>query len=536
MNTIRHWFLTLCGILLTLLLQAQQSEGTVSYTSTNQVYVRFQSTGNIRAGDTLFAVSDAQVFLPALLVVNKSSVSVVCTRLGNSQPQKGDRMLHFSAPDVADVPENDKLPVPDSLQQNIVTAAEPDSLVAGSGKQAGTIRGRLALSSYTGIRSGDPTVSQRMRYTLAFRAERIGGTGLSAETYVTFSHRDHQWDDIREDVFNGLKIYALALQYQINKAHQVSFGRKINPQLAQMGVNDGLQYAFTHRHFTLGLLAGSRPDQQNFSLNTGLLQAGAYLSHATKTNRGTVQSTAAFVEQTNKGNTDRRYVYLQHANSLLPKLYFFGSVEIDLYKKVNDVSQSQFQLSNAFASLRYRPIPKLSLSLSYSNRQPIIYYETYKTIVEQLLEQASTQGVNFHADYRPFRKWAFGFRAGYRSNALDARASGNLHAYTQISMIPRLEASALLSYTRIATPWLDGDIYSLSLAKDLFDARMNLSAGYRYIQYAYLSGEFTQTQHLGELGLNYRLKRKFYISLNTEHTIEKASNTHRIYLGLTQRF
>lgn len=528
-------FLIVLGI--TLNLNAQAVEGSVSFISSNQVYVKFQSTKEIQMGDTLFAKTVGDKLIGALIVGNKSSISCVCTRTGLSAIQNGDKVYYLPKSGLIlpafDDTLQDVAVLPDTLKSTTVgvDTAKPEV------KKASTkLRGRLSLASSTTANSQNPTVSQRMRYTLAFNVDKINGTALSAETYITFSHRDNRWAEIKEDIFNGLKIYSFALNYRFNPVHQLSFGRKINPNIAQLGVNDGLQYEFNHRNITLGLIAGSRPDQQNFSLNTGLVQAGAYFSHGMKKKKGAMQSSAAFVEQTNKGLTDRRFIYFQHSNSLLKDLYFFGSLEFDLFKKVNDISLNQFNLSNSFLSIRYKPVQKLSMSLSYSSRQAIIYYETYKTIVEQLLEQASTQGLNFQTDFRPFKGWTLGFRAGYRNNAKDARETKNLHTYLHLARVPWLNVAASLSATIIATPYMDGNVYSLSCYKDFLQGRLNTNIGYRYVDYFYLSGEFTQQQHMTEIGVGYRLTGKLFLNLNTEQSFEKTLSTHRVYLSVTQRF
>ena len=57
-------------------------------------------------------------------------------------------------------------------------------------------------------------------------------------------------------------------------------------------------------------------------------------------------------------------------------------------------------LSNLYLSLRYRPIRQLSLSFSYSARQNVIYYETYKDIVGRLLEAATLQGYMLQVSYQ----------------------------------------------------------------------------------------------------------------------------------------
>ncbi|MDP3463574.1 MAG: hypothetical protein Q8S18_12350 [Bacteroidales bacterium] len=537
MNLSIKWCLTVLMLFVAVKLSGQVVEGAVSYVSTSQVYVKFQSTQDIIEGDTLYMKIDDNSMSGVLIVVNKSSISCVCNRIGLADIQVGNKVFHHPKPVDVIVPVSDSFPnVTEQAETPSPLIKTIDTIETDKTKSQTRIRGRVSLASYTTIHSEDPEVSQRMRYTLAFKADKIRGTGLSTETYITFSHRNNRWDEIREDVFNGLKIYAMALNYHFSSAHSISFGRKINPKISQLGVNDGLQYEFTHRSITLGILGGSRPDQQNFSLNTGLFQTGAYLVHARKIGQGAIQTTAAFVQQTNKGAIDRRYIYMQHTNSLLPKIYFFGSLEFNLYKKINELKTNEFNLSNTYLSIRYRPVQRFSMSLSYSSRQAIIYYETYKTIVEQLLEQASTQGLNLQADYRPFRGGTLGFRAGYRNNVKDARITRNLHTYLNVAQIPRLKIAASLTATFIATPYQEGSIYSISCYKDFIGGRLSTNLSYRYVNNFYITGEFSQTQHMAEMGLGYRLSRKFFVNLNSEHTFEKNVAAHRIYCSLTQRF
>ena len=174
-----------------------------------------------------------------------------------------------------------------------------------------------------------------------------------------------------------------------------------------MGAIDGLQYELRLKSFTIGLVGGFRPDYLNYSFNADLVQFGGYLGHDYSNKNGSMQTTLAFIDQLNNGNTDRRFAYLQHTNALVKNLFFFGSVEVDLYKQImtppsdtiqTDTTYTQDNspsLTNLYLSLRYRPIRQLSLSVSYSSRQNVIYYETYKDIVERLLEETALQGFTF---------------------------------------------------------------------------------------------------------------------------------------------
>ncbi len=76
-------------------LHAQTIEGSVSYLSNAQVYVRFPSTREINTGDTLYFVNGENAATRALIVLNKSSISCVCTRVGTAEIQIGDKVVFY---------------------------------------------------------------------------------------------------------------------------------------------------------------------------------------------------------------------------------------------------------------------------------------------------------------------------------------------------------------------------------------------------------------------------------------------------------
>ena len=154
-------------------------------------------------------------------------------------------------------------------------------------------------------------------------AQNIGNSKLSAEVYIDFVHKINEWSEIKADIFNGLKIYNLALNYEFNKNNKIWLGRKINPRISNMGAIDGLQYELRLKSFTIGVVGGFRPDYLNYSFNAKLLQFGGYLGHDYSNKNGSMQTTLAFINQMNNGKTDRRFAYFQHTNALIKNLYFF---------------------------------------------------------------------------------------------------------------------------------------------------------------------------------------------------------------------
>lgn len=519
----------------------EAKEGSISYITSQNVYVKFQSTENILVGDTLFMIKEEQL-IPVLVVKDLSSISCVCTPISKKQLSVSDKIsTRKKTVPTEKVDAVDAVVVPATKPFNINTDTISNKKeLPQELKQK--ISGRIALSSYSNF-SNVSDFSQRMRYTFSLNAQNISDSKLSAEAYISFVHKMNEWSEVKDDIFNGLKIYSLSANYTFNKNNTIWIGRKINAKLSNVGAIDGIQYETKVKSITAGLFAGTRPDYMNYSFNAELLQYGGYLGHDYANKKGgTVQTSVAFVEQKNNGNTDRRFAYLQHSNSLLPNLYFFGSIEFDLYNKILNAQDSTYtqdntpNLSNLYVSLRYKVIKQLSLSLSYSNRQNIVYYETYKSIIDQLLEESTMQGYMFQVNCHPAKKISFGANAGYRFGKQDPRPSKNLYSYITYSNVPWLNASVTASATFLETSYLDGSIYSLGLSRDLIPGKLYGGLGYRYVNYKFVNSEDPLKQNMAEMNLTWRMMKKLSFALNYEGTYEKDRNYNRIYVNLTQRF
>lgn len=510
-------------------------EGSISYVTSQNVYVKFNTTEHVRIGDTLF-IKQQENLVPALVVKNLSSISCVCDPLQSRQLQVSEK-VYARNPKQAPTPpvliveaekdsvEAPPVPEPDSLASEL----EEDQL-----KQ--DIRGRVGISSYSNFSNTGAPNRQRMRYTFSFKGDHLGGSKLSLETYLSFVHSNTDWEEIQENMFNGLKIYNLAAKYDFNKTTRAWLGRKINPTLSNVGAIDGLQFEKNIRSFVVGAFAGSRPDYTDYGFDFNLIQFGAYLGHVYSKGKKLAQSSLAFVEQNNSGYTDRRFMYFQHTNSLVNNLFFFGTVEVDLYKKVQDTAENTFDLTNLYLSLRYRIIKELSISLSYSARNNIVYYETFKNFIDRLLETETLQGWRLQLNYRPVKYLALGVKGGYRFRKADPNPSKNFYGYVTYSRVPGLNAAITLSATILQTAYLNGNIYSLGITRDLVPGKLSGGLNYRMVDYRFINSEMDLPQHIGDINLFWRIYKKLSLSLNYEGTFESARTYNRVYVNLSQRF
>lgn len=534
-------FLLLWGLSLKGQTFSESKEGEISFMTSQSIYVKFQSTSTISAGDTLFIVRDAK-WIPALIVKDLSSISCVCNSITTKQLSVGDKVS--SRPKESQPKKSTEVAIIPNIQK-VITTADTTSVKKELPKELKQdINGRLSVSAYSNF-SSQSDLSQRMRYTFSLNARNIANTKLSGETYISFSHKINQWSEVKNNIYNGLKIYSLSLSYALNKSNSVSVGRRVNPMLSSVGAVDGIQYDVKLKSFRAGAFAGTRPDYMDYSFNANLLQYGGYVGHEyTNRNGGSTQTSMAFIEQKNNGFTDRRFAYLQHSNSLLTKLYFFGSVEFDLFNEVRNINNqdtiytpnSKPSLSNLYVSLRYKVIKQLSLSLSYSKRQNIIYYETYKNIIDQLLATSAMQGYQLQLNFRPGKKISIGANAGYRFSKTDPKPSKNIYSYLTYSNLPWINASATISATFMNTSFINGNIFSLGLSRDIVPGKLSGGIGYRYVDYKFVNSETPLIQNMAEMDLTWRIMKKLSFSLNYEGTFEKSRNYNSIYVNITQRF
>jgi hypothetical protein len=518
-----------------------ETEGSVSFVSAQNVYVKFKSTENISVGDTLF-IRQGDQLIPVLRVTNLSSISCVCNPISSKVLKAGDPVIA-----------RDKIPavIPSELvepKQEIPIPAEElkDSLPAAQKDVKQDVYGRISVASYTNFSNAEADNSQRMRYTVSLNVKNIAKSKLSFESYLSFVHSNTNWNDVQDNLFNGLKVYNLSLRYDFNETTSLIFGRKINPNLSSVGAIDGLQFEKRFKSVSIGAFVGSRPDYNDYSYSFKLLQFGTYIGHNYQKEKKNMQTSVAFVEQQNDGNTDRRFIYFQHANSMLKKVYFFGSIETDLYgevkttdtatSEINYKSETTFKLSNLYLLLRYNITRNLSMSFSYSARQNIIYYETYKDFIDRLLESQTLQGYRLMVNYRPVKYLSIGVKGGYRYRTNDPEPTKDLYGYLTYSRIPGINAAATLSVTILESSYMTGNIYSLGLTRDLVPGKVSAGLNYRYVDYNFRNAETPLVQNIGEIDLTWRIVKKLSFSIYYEGTFEKEVTFSRIYANLGYRF
>ncbi len=508
-------------------------EGAVTYQTTQNIYVKFLSARGIKIGDKIF-IRKNEILVPVLSVENASSVSCVGKPIGSEKLKIGDKVIAL-------VPREDAIAVQEMQKEhaNQVVADSTKSIIPKSVpiplSRQERIDGRLQISSYTNISSSLPA-NNRLRYIFSMNASNISNSRFSLDTYISFSHKLNDWAPVKDNIFNALKIYDLNLKYEADSKTTIWLGRKINPKISSLGAIDGVQFEMNYDHFFWGGVVGFRPDYVNYSFNKDLLEYGAFVGHALKNDNGVMQTSLAGFNQTNSGNTDRRFVYFQHDNSLFKNLNLFVSSEVDLYKVINGTPSNEMTLTSLYLMLNYRISSKLSISTSYDNRKNIIYYETFKNYIDVMLADATRQGVQLRVNYRPINYMSIGVSSSYWDRAGDSKPTKNFNGIFNYSQLPSLKISTTLNVNVLQTSYVDGVVYGIRFDKDFLNGKLNGGVNYRYVNYNYLLSAGKLIEHIGGLDISMQFSRKFSMSVNYEGTFEKQNKYHQIYCSLIKRF
>ena len=245
---------------------------------------------------------------------------------------------------------------------------------------------------------------------------------------------------------------------------------------------------------------------------------------------------SALFEQRNSGKTDKRFVYFQHTNSFLKNINVFSSFEIDLYKIQNNEPQNTLRLTGLYFSANYRISQKLSLFGSYDNRKNVIYYETFRNYTDEVLQQASRQGLRFRINYKPVKYLNLGFNAGTRFRKEDPRPTNTYRGNATYTRIPLILASFGLSANLMQSAYLDGQVYGARLSKYFLNGKLYSMLNYRNVSFDYHNTSSSLKQNIGEIDLSYQFNKKLYLSVNFETTLQNKILHNRLYFNLRKRF
>jgi len=535
------YFLIIQFIFSSIILLAQESgsniiEGSVSSLSAQNIYVKFKSTEGIEAGDTLF-IKEKNNYLPAIKVEYKSSTSCAGVSISKKKIEVNTLLYAFIEDGKSEVTPETGLTETAVIIPAIVPAVTSNEIETKTSLEpVPTLSGRVSVQSYSNFTNQSTSFDyQRWRYTFQLNATRIGGSGFTYTQYLSFAYRASEWNYISSNLADAFRAYDLALGYNFNDVTSIWAGRHLNPKISNVGPIDGLQFETGFSGWTVGAAVGSRPDLENMGWDYNLFEYGAYVYRADAVAKGDMFNTLGYFTQTNDFKTDRRFIYYQHSNSAIENTRIFFSTEIDLYKMINGVSQSEFSLTSLYTSINIRPSDLFSIFLSYDARKNVIYYETFKSFIDSVFENETRQGFRSRITLRPVRNLYLGVDYGYRFRRGDPKPSNNYGGYVTYSQVPGIESSITGSFSRINSSYTNGDIWDVNLSRPVVYG-MDLWLGYRLTTYQFREGIPDLIQRSASVGLSVYLLRPILLNFTYEGNFESTQTSGRFLANLTYRF
>ena len=508
--------------------------GTINNRSAENIYINFDNTQGIEKGDTLF-IKKKRKLRPAIRVDYVSSKSIAGVSISKYKLKAGDKIYAK----IKIVSEANNLPV----ETGVLVISATDTVTLNPKKKyehldtkQPKVSGKITMQSYSNFANyGSSPDYQRWRYAFSLNADNISSSNLSYTHYINFAYRASDWNSISSNLGRAIRVYDLALKYDFSNSTNVWLGRHLNRRISNMGTIDGLQFQTSFSTFSLGLVAGSRPNFSDMGLNSKLFEYGAYLSKFDSLGQRGMYNTLAYFEQTNDFKTDRRFLYFQHSNSIIENIRIFLSTEIDLYKKINGDQKGDFSLTSLYVSANFRPSRAVSFFVSYDARKNVISYETFKDFVDSVFENETRQGFRTRVRFKPVRNLFIGVNYGYRFKKGDLRPSNNYGGYLTYSLIPFIKSGLTLSYTRLYSSYVNGTIWGIRLYKD-FATGWGFSLGYRNTGYKFTQNISSLTQRSYSININTRILNPVFVNFTYEGIFESVRTSGRLLINLSYRF
>ncbi len=509
-------------------------QGKISFVTKKNIYVRFDKTENISVGDSIF-ISNGSKYKPALLIIKKSTVSMLCTIINkNDSFSKGQ--IVFSKAKISGIIakeiEKDE-ETREHTKREIITKKEKED--RSKLIELPKIRGRFTVATNSNIaKLRERTGNHRFRYIFAMKGENIINSKFYFDHYISFNQTYNPDFSPSENINDKLRFYRVTFGYAGN-GFNVSIGRQIKNKISALGSFDGIYIDKKIKNdFYTGIVTGTRPDYTDYGFNSKLFQYGAFVSYFPDYKKSSTRGTIAFFEQKNNGLTDRRFIYTQFSTAFGKKLRFFGASEIDLYQIKDGVSSNSPKLTSIYGNLSYRLSKKINLSLGVDSRKNRIYYETYKDFLETLIERETRQGLRFRVGYRPFRKISFSIMSNLRFQD-KVLSSKYYNAMIFLRSIPVIKSNISLSANVINTDYLESKSLSVRLSKRI-KKRINFRLEYKYYQYFYPGTKTSRNQNRVGGSINFSLLKSVYLSIYYEKTLQKDRDFSRLNLRATKRF
>lgn len=491
---------------------AQTEVGEVSFVTSQNVYLKFNSTELMTEGDTIYIVVD-EIEIPCLRLLEKSSISCVSEVIGGCDVEKGQSVVYHTRLKKAD--ELDKNEDLFSESGEVDISVEEAEQEVGSVYTCQEINGRASFSN-----------NMTWGYNES-NSKRVARLALDVVNILDSKFSFQSYSNIRNNNNPSINIHEALLSYNLDSSMTISLGREINRRMYSLGATDGLHAEKRFRRSFVSLVVGSRPDTYDYSLNTKLFQYGvcAGIFH----NKAQSSTTSiGFIDQTNQSFIDRRYAFLQHNSRIGNNVSIYASAEVDLYNSA--------RLRLLYTSVSYRVSEKLRLSASVNLRKNLILYESFsEDLVSLLANDPLKSSIRFRANYKISNAIYSGASISIRRQENGENNFSNLGGYLNFSNFLGGRLSNSFSINR--NDYFQYYSISSRYTRRFFESKLDISPNARFLLYSYQSFNIDPFKQL-YVGVDsdYSVKEGLSVSALYDFSARSGVPFHRFTVRILQRF
>ena len=175
--------------------------------------------------------------------------------------------------------------------------------------------------------------------------------------------------------------------------------------------------------------------------------------------------------------------------------------------------------------------------LSYDTRKRILYYETFETDIERMLnDDLARQGIRARANIRPIKHVIMGLSYSKRFQSDHQNKSDNYYGYMNFTRLPAVGGGLSASYNINQSNYLESRALSIRYSRNLIKNKLNADFYYRWVNYIYTNSTSNYEQNYYGGNISYNITRKTYWSIAGEISQLGEENNYRIYTKIVQRF
>lgn len=260
------------------------------------------------------------------------------------------------------------------------------------------------------------------------------------------------------------------------------------------------------------MILGSRPDLRDYWFNTHLIQIGLFYNRIDSLYSSSIQNSLGFIEQTNNFKSDRRFIFIEHSNNLIPNTTSFFMSEIDFFNMTNLGIKEQINITSLYTGFNIRIMKHLNFSLSFDSRKNFFYLNEYRNQIDSLIIDNFRNGIKIFSSYSPIN----GLRLSayyYQSKLKNERKSANnigasIFYYSDFLF----NSSFSVSLNNYKSNFINGNNFSFTISRDLSEFG-NLSLSYKNYEFNSSTSRFLSISQSLELGYSLNLSRSYNLYL-----------------------